>query len=870
MNNIGFNDLKIIKYLKEADSVFYNNISRIYLLCEELLGQIPKLFSNYTGHDINHSIRVIEYMTNFLTKPLENYSELHLAAIVYVGLMHDVGMFASDDEIQEIKNMLKEKCVSSKGTIEIGSNEIQDYIRINHARRVEKSLEYKFSDGSKLKNQLFVNSYDISDIIVNVCRSHMESCEWIKEHISGQRRIAHYSVNPMHLAILLRLGDVLDIDDRRAPLSLYYALSPKGLSNREWQKHIPITNYDKVTVKDDICYITFEGECKNPEIFMALKHYIDDLAFDISQINKILEYQDTPYKFAIENNVVNSIKAVGFSPKEVTFKLQYKQIKKLLMGEHLYGGRENGLREIIQNSIDAVKLMQEINSNKSFISYEPTIEIFLNKESNEVIITDNGIGMSENVLDEYFFNIGNSFYQSDKFIKSGYEYKAIGKFGIGFLACFMLSSEVSVITRHYESKDIIRIDLNNNSDLIIRRYLESFPADSGTQVILRYDETIDEVFRSEDNLVNYIKNLLIVDSYKLVVRTDNTQINIQNCLTEKFQYMVKGKNMDIYYNNGSFFEIIENCFDLTNHPSYMYLSNEDIYFNYFDEEENYITIDCVYEIIEELEEYIALHFETLTRENLRELFSNEDLIFIDKFQNFLYSHMDEIYNYYCLHENLTGYFNNYILSNSKVKNTITWKDIPYFKNGETYKHFMEDIKNGNDYEKMLLLHNVNYVSVFCTNEIDESLKKNILMDHFNLMDCDIYFDYWDDYDLDIVEKKMTILEKDDTYISINNEYSFKKNNVKCNVYVNGILIPNINIVLPFVPVGFEQQHICINITADEYEINVARDNLTDQSRIKFVNDFVREFLYGYVSSSHQLSQTEKQLMKMFIKKYYPI
>lgn len=867
MNNTDFNNLKIIKHLNEIQSDFCGNISSIYKLCEKLLGEIPKLFSNYTMHDINHSIRVINYMTDFLTRPLSEYSELHLAAIVYVGLLHDIGMFVSDDEIEEIKNKLKLSNQKYDSKTGISNSEIQDYIRINHGKRVKKSLEYKLDNSSLLKSQLYVNSYDISDIIVNVCRSHTESCKWIEAHITGERRIASYSINPTHLAVLLRLGDALDIDDRRAPLSLYYALSPKGLSDSEWKKHIPVANYDKVTCDNGVFCITFEGECDNPEIYMALKHYIEDLTYNVLQINRILQHQNPLYKFVVNSDVFNKINAIGFSPKEVTFKLQYKQIKKLLMGEHLYGGRENGLREIIQNSIDAIRLMQEINSKRPLVSYEPTIEIFLNKESNELIIADNGIGMSESVLDEFFFNIGNSYYNSNKFKEMGYKYNAIGKFGIGFLACFMLSSEVSVITKHYDSKNTIRIDLNNNSDLIITRYMDSFPANSGTQVVLKYDEVIDDVFHNEENLVNYIRKLLIVQKYKLIIRTSNSEINLENDFLKNFSHNISGEKMDIYYNNGSFFEIIENHKSFTDYPCYFVFRSNDMG---FDQNNRFFTIDHAHEVFTEMEQYIALNYETLTYNDLTSLFSNESFIISYDFQDFLLSHSYDIYNYYCLHENLVGYFDDYLISISKKNSEIIWSTIPYFKNIGTYIRFLKDVHCGNDYQEMLKAHNANYISVFSASDINKELKLSILNDHFELSDYDVYYDYWDNYDLDVIVNKVAVLEKNNKYISIEKGYSFKQNDVKCDVYVKGILVPNINIVLPFVPSGFAQKKICINIISDEYDITVARDDLTDKSKIKFINDFIKEFLFGYINSDTHLSSAEKQLLELFINEYYPL
>lgn len=863
MNNVDFNNLKIIKHLKEINSDFYFKIVDIYSFCEKILGEIPKLFSNYTMHDINHSIRVIKYMTDFLKEPLTNYSELHLAAIVYVGLLHDIGMFASDDEIIEIRKNLKEKHLNK--AIEVDDIDIQNYVRINHGKRVAKNLELKMNNGSPLKTCLYVNSYDISDIIASVCRSHQEDCEWIEEYISGTRNIANYSINPIHLAILLRLGDALDIDDRRAPLSLYYALSPKGLSDKEWRKHVPITNYEKIVLDNDTFGVFFEGESDNPEIFMALKHYIDDINVDIIKINRILEKQKSPYSFIVNNKVDNRVIPIDFSSEEVTFNVKYKQIKKLLMGENLYGGRENGLREILQNSIDAVSVMKEINSSKSLISYEPTIEICIDKGNNEIVITDNGIGMSKNILNEYFFNIGNSYYQSNRFKEAGYEYKAIGKFGIGFLACFMLSSEVSVITKHYESTDIIRIDLNNNSDLIITRNVDAFPANSGTQVILRYDDTINEVFNNEENLIAYINDLLIVDKYKLIIKNGSSIINIKNSLDEKFSRKIHGKKMDVYYEGNSFFEIIENCLDLTEAFGYFVLKDNR---KSFCQEYPVITIEYAYEVFTELEKIIATKYEVLTCEDLIELFSSETSLVSDDIQDFLFSNLSNIFEYYCLHENLVGFLDDYIIRNSRVDDTIVWKEIPYFKDSETYNRFWKAVSQGNDYQEMLLAYNVNYIPVFCAKELDEELQLEILRDYFILFDYDIYFDYWDEYGLEIIEKSIPILEKNSKYISVVKNYKLNAKYRECNVYVNGIWIPNINIVLPFVPTGFEHKHICINITTDEYETTIARDDLIDQAKTKFINDFVKDFLFGYISSSTHLSSTEKQLIEMFLNKYY--
>lgn len=90
-----------------------------------------------------------------------------------------------------------------------------------------------------------------------------------------------------------------------------------------------------------------------------------------------------------------------------TYKLSidFKSITTLLMGEKIYGEKSLGLRELIQNSIDACKVRKEIEDTNFEYGedlYAPTIKIILDPQKGEVIIKDNGCGMSErNILKKF-------------------------------------------------------------------------------------------------------------------------------------------------------------------------------------------------------------------------------------------------------------------------------------------------------------------------------------------------------------------------------------------------------------------------------------------------------------------------------------
>ena len=131
------------------------------------------------------------------------------------------------------------------------------------------------------------------------------------------------------------------------------------------------------------------------------------------------------------------------------------------MGERIYGNKKEGLRELIQNAIDAVLLMKDLESDNQHSTYTPTIGIEINKEENVIAVFDNGVGMSEDILKQYFFNVGNSYYESKEFNNTRTSYSPIGHFGIGFLSCFMLSSRITLETKHYsENSELIRMSFD--------------------------------------------------------------------------------------------------------------------------------------------------------------------------------------------------------------------------------------------------------------------------------------------------------------------------------------------------------------------------------------------------------------------------
>ena len=125
----------------------------------------------------------------------------------------------------------------------------------------------------------------------------------------------------------------------------------------------------------------------------------------------------------------------------VTTENIFPVIKKFLYSDH-----EIFLRELVANGIDATQKMKAISGAGDFKGEVGNlrVEVSLNPEAGTLTISDNGIGMTAEEIDQYINQI--AFSSAEKFLE---KYKnqlngIIGHFGLGFYSAFMVSKKVEV------------------------------------------------------------------------------------------------------------------------------------------------------------------------------------------------------------------------------------------------------------------------------------------------------------------------------------------------------------------------------------------------------------------------------------------
>ncbi len=175
------------------------------------------------------------------------------------------------------------------------------------------------------------------------------------------------------------------------------------------------------------------------------------------------------------------------------FKAESKRLLNLMINS-IYTHREIFLRELVSNASDAIdKIYYKALADESiaFDRNEYYIKITPDKENRTLMISDTGIGMSKEELDDNLGVIaksGSLTFKEENEIKDGYD--IIGQFGVGFYSAFMVSDEVTVISKAYGSDEAYKW----NSKGAEGYQIEPWEKDSfGTDIVLKIKEkTSDE------------------------------------------------------------------------------------------------------------------------------------------------------------------------------------------------------------------------------------------------------------------------------------------------------------------------------------------------------------------------------------------
>lgn len=437
---------------------------QIYEAAVTYLKDVRRFFPNYTLHDETHVLNVLDAMAGILGDQIVQLSRGETELLLLSACLHDLGMVYTQEEA--------EQCFKNK-------RQVRDFLRINSPELLgcpadewpeEKRQWYLRGLHPFRLQQVFQNKVWrelLSDwpteavpkrCVLAVCQAHGET----PERFSKDRNLEYLAASdadPLFCALLLRLADLLDFDDTRAPKVLYSYVNCSEESKREWAKHRASGGF-RYPASPSTDKLPYKARCTNPGIEHAIQDFLNWIDGELNTCYSLQQncYRDWQRRFPFPRSIGrDEVESEGYVSGDFHMTMDQARIMELLTGEQLYNDNDVFIRELLQNSIDATLLRLKMDQN--FSSGDARIDLWewRDKKGNIWLrIDDPGVGMTLGMLQRYFLKIGNSYYTSQELRRDLREhgqaegYQSISRFGIGFLSCFLCGTFAEVSTLYFD------------------------------------------------------------------------------------------------------------------------------------------------------------------------------------------------------------------------------------------------------------------------------------------------------------------------------------------------------------------------------------------------------------------------------------
>lgn len=444
------------------------------------LEYIKTQFPNFTEHGMQHSLRIINYIYSIMSEDLkQNISDVEIFCFIMAAFFHDMGMTLVDVEDK-------------------------DNQRTNHhlyAYRPIKNFFEKYM-------QMLVERRRLEKCIIFVSEAHGRSIEELYndndfrkiETIEGQ--VLRYGL----LAILLRIGDLMDLEEQRVcefnmHMNLEYYNNPVSLVHN--RRHLDDITYNYSPSKITVSVLTDDRE--KYKVWSQWLEYLDEEIMYANTHYLIGENSDffRNYKLPEVIKCVKPSENAKFAVEEIRFQVDDTGALWDIITKSVYTNEFDYIRELIQNAIDATLLKIYLDDKESIEYQSPRswhcndkVMIAYSQKEGTLWVEDYGTGMNENELSNYLFKTANSGYKYMK--KREFMFPAIAKFGIGFVACLTKADKIQILTRT-QSDNGINAEIESKSTIaFIEKNIQR--AWQGTTVILHvkekysFDELKDYVF----------------------------------------------------------------------------------------------------------------------------------------------------------------------------------------------------------------------------------------------------------------------------------------------------------------------------------------------------------------------------------------
>ncbi|MGN9793566.1 HD domain-containing protein [Streptomyces sp. OZ13] len=476
-----------------------------------------EIFDEYTRHDITHIDAMLDMLDWVIPQKTQQAMTPADWLLSVLGIyFHDLGMIVTKEEYEnrsvtqfdhfkrtilltdddygrDYKERMKEL---ERRNVDVEKFLYQEFVRHYHALRVKNWITGNrtkdFGDSSKVQAEVEKILSELSSSfrkdLALVCESHhlndLDDIE--KYHPSrpyGSKSAE--TANVQYAALLLRTVDLLHITSDRTPSMTFRVIDPRDpVSQREWAKQRAVVSVRPRPQRKEADQDEPLGAIEVHALFTEGEGYFGLISYlRFAEMQLTLSYKwanhsriEFPSDYEFPWNAIDTthVRAEGFLAKQFKFSIDQTKILDLLTGHTLYNNSDVVLREILQNSIDAVRLQHLARATEAgmvWINWNPDTRI--------LEVGDNGTGMTQGIIENNLLRAGSSRYQDPKFKKDHPRFNAISRFGIGVMSAFMIADHVEILTSHRDEDEARHLTLRSVHGKYLVRLLEkaSLPRD---------------------------------------------------------------------------------------------------------------------------------------------------------------------------------------------------------------------------------------------------------------------------------------------------------------------------------------------------------------------------------------------------------
>ena len=493
----------LMRYLQSRSTLLHGKAEELAISIRGWLAYVPNTFPHYTRHTVEHSEKIVSQLSKLLfhdddpSKPEIALSSVEAYILVASALLHDSGMVVADAEkieilrsgdwtdwlthsdregrLREIERIRKKE--SDQAIVANFVADVQlrfliaEFVRARHHVRSGQFLAQNQSALGRFALDDPVLMRTIGDICVGHGLDRFELTDDFRFPL--ERDVYDEKVNVRLMAILLRLGDLLDMDsDRACPLLLSAASPLPANSVAHWTQYKKITHRSTTAERIEIF-----AECQTQDEHRVLRDWCDWIESEVIAAPRLLSVMRRhggwrpPLATVGQNGTIRIAPAPSatYIPSDWRLHLDPIAVLDRLIND-TYSDNLAFIRELLQNAIDATRcqLFQDLELtgvpwperpeelDASVLSrYAILIKVRKVPATDaltgatdlvdEISIEDVGTGMTVEIIEGYFLQVGRSYYQSGDF-KRRFPFSSIGRFGVGFLSVFGASEYVVVDT----------------------------------------------------------------------------------------------------------------------------------------------------------------------------------------------------------------------------------------------------------------------------------------------------------------------------------------------------------------------------------------------------------------------------------------